>query len=330
MPSLWPGRRETARLLHLVSWAVLLLACPLAFPAPLRAAADRVFSIPLDDLKVWSQKVVVPFEVKITGHSAVHAPDQDCEMHFGAQSDAYKGDPPGLVLEPMNLCVEPFFGKAVYKKADWTAYGNRLNGKQVHAEGVPRIWPEHLQGQASPSNPHHAVELHPVTLLSEGHTPRDFSPFIFDPDSYEGGVKPDSAIRILTKTTVSVANHDGMAEVTFASGTIGNFSFLHVSIDTQSIEDADGGHRMDGEVESDSGQIIPVRLVSIAGSPLDEAIAALKNKKGKPVGMDLLVLFSLSPEALLKAALSDTAGTGVAVQNPLQLILYGEPSDQNN
>ena len=41
-------------------------------------------------------------------HSNVHPLEDDCEMHFGAHSDAFQGDPDGLVLEPMNVCVQPF------------------------------------------------------------------------------------------------------------------------------------------------------------------------------------------------------------------------------
>jgi hypothetical protein len=85
--------------------------------------------------------------------------------------------------------------------------------------------------------------------------------------------KPETAIRILTRTTVSVANHDGMAEVTFDSGRIGNFTFLHFTIIKASIEALAGGHRMDGEVQGDAGETIPVRLVTVAGSSVDSALS---------------------------------------------------------
>jgi len=286
-------------------------------------AADRVFSIPIDSLKLWSEKIIVPLDVKITGHSGVHALDQDCEMHFGGMSDSFKGDPPGMVLEPMNLCVQPFFGKTQFMKKDWLTYADALVGTTVHAEGVPRIWPEHLVGDESDSNPHHAVEFHPLTTLRKASLKRDFSAFIFDPSEYEGGLKPETAIRILTRTTVSVAKHDGMAEITFDSGRIGNFTFLHFTIIKASIEALEGGHRMDGEVQGDAGDTIPVRLVTVAGSPTDRAVAKLTSRSGQRFGMDALVLLSLSPEALHKAA-QQSSGASIVAQNPFQLIVYGE------
>jgi len=282
-----------------------------------------VFSIPIGDLRLWSEKIVVPMDVEITGRSGVHPKDQDCEMHFGGISDSFKGDPPGMVLEPMNLCVHPFFGKTQFIKKDWLTYADALVGATVHAEGVPRIWPEHLVGDESDSNPHHAVEFHPLTTLRKASLKRDFSTFVFDPSEYEGGLKPETAIRILTRTTVSVANHDGMAEITFDSGRIGNFTFLHFTILRSSIEALEGGHRMNGEVREDTGETIPVRLVTIAGSPVDGAITKLAGRSGQRFGMDALVLLSLSPEALHKAA-QQSSGDSIVVQNPFQLIVYGE------
>jgi hypothetical protein len=279
--------------------------------------------IPIDALKLWAEKIVVSMDVQITGHSGVHGLNQDCEMHFGGQSDSFKGDPPGMVLEPMNLCVEPFFGKTQIVKRDWTTFGDSLVGSKVHAEGVPRIWPEHLVGDESDSNPHHAVELHPLISLKQGSIKRDFSPFVFDPPDYEGGVKSESALRILERTAVSVVNNDGIVEITFDSGQIGNFTLLHVTILKDSIEEPQGGHRMNGEVAGGSDQPIRVRLVTVAGSPVDASIAKLQTRSGNRFGMDALVLMSLSPEALLKAA-QQGQGESIVVQNPIQLIVYGE------
>src|SRR2546422_3921413 len=76
------------------------------------AQGDRVFSVPLDELKTWSEKVIVSLNVEITGNSKVHRVEADCEMHFGAKASGYNGDPPGWVLEPMNLCILAFPGKS--------------------------------------------------------------------------------------------------------------------------------------------------------------------------------------------------------------------------
>src|SRR5205085_5312754 len=49
-----------------------------------QAQVERTFSVPLTDLKTWSENVVVSFKAKVTGHSAVHPVASDCEMHMGA------------------------------------------------------------------------------------------------------------------------------------------------------------------------------------------------------------------------------------------------------
>jgi len=60
---------------------------------------------------------------------------------------------------------------------------------------------------------------------------------------------------------------------------------------------------------------IRVRLVSIEGSEVDSAIDKLKTRTGQLFGMDALVLLSLSPEALHKAA---TASGGRFARYPLE------------
>ena len=305
-----------------VSVTVLVLLSGLFHPSLILVAGDLVFSIPLENLNLWSQKITVSMDVNITGHSKVHSRGADCEMHFGGRSEMYKGDPPGLVLEPMNLCVQPFFGKQKYSKTDWKSFGDALKGKMVHVEGVPRIWPEHLRSKENPSDPHHAFELHPLTMIKEGSVIHDFSSFIFDPSGYKGGVKPKSSSRILNKASVSVVNRGGMVEVTCNSGMTGNFTLLHFTIFKDSIENGNGGHRMDGEVQVANGGTIKVRLLTVAGSPADDAIAKLKTQSEQQFEMDSLVLLSLSPEALFKAAQQST-GDSIPVQNPIQLIVFG-------
>src|SRR2546425_138087 len=141
------------------------------------AQGDRVFSIPLDHLKTWSEKVTVSLNVEITGNSKVHKVEADCEMHFGAKAPVYNGDPPGWVLEPMNLCIIAFPGKSTQSNKDWEDFGKSLKGAKVRAEGVPRIWPEHLVGGGD-SNPSHALELHPLTKLQRGNQVYDFTSYI--------------------------------------------------------------------------------------------------------------------------------------------------------
>lgn len=299
----------------------LALIC-LTLSVPLWASD---FSVPLDDLRQWSQHVIVNYNVNILGHSKVHKVSADCEMHFGARSSAYHGEPDGFVLEPMNLCVEPFGNKPAQADKDWIAYGESLKGSIVRAEGVPRIWPEHLVGGGD-SNPDHAVELHPITKLQRGNEVMRFEKFIYAPDGFSGGLSEDTANKILTDLEVSVRNDHGSVEINFQAGRIGNFSTLTVSISPETIVEVEGSYRMDGEVVVSSAHHVPVHLVTVAGTDINTTIGKLRGKKNKKVSLDCLVLFSLDPAALYKAA-QQSNGVDVSVPNPIQLILFGEPSD---
>src|SRR5260370_33636990 len=100
--------------------AVLPSAASKAPSAPTHAAAAaKQFSIPVSNLRDWSGTVIVSINgVKIEGHSPVHPVDSDCEMHLGAHTPNFNGSPNGLVLEPMNACVQPFPDKQAQSNAD--------------------------------------------------------------------------------------------------------------------------------------------------------------------------------------------------------------------
>ena len=295
--------------------------------AAVRKVKPKEFSVPITNLRAWAAAVVVTLDgVQIGGHSGVHNIDNDCEMHLGAHAPgAFAGDPDGLVLEPMNACVQPFPGKTEQKNSDWTQFGDQITDTSVTAAGVPRIWPEHLAGGA-PSNPDHAVELHPLTVITAGGKTFDFSKNIFAGD-YHGGVGEATALSIVKNTSVTVSLNGANADISFTSGTIGNFTVLDVSIDATTISgDGAGSFRMDGEVAVDDSTTVPVSLVTVKGSPINDQMPKIK-ARGKPVNMEALILFSLSPKALLDAANKST-GDPVEVERPLQLIVYGTPDTQ--
>lgn len=285
----------------------------------------KEFSIPLSNLRNWANSVVVTMtDVRIEGNSNVHTQEADCELHFGAHSSNYQGDPDGLVLEPMNACIQPFPGKTEQKNADWTAFAKKIKDTTVTVTGVPRIWPEHLSGGTSPSNPDHAVEFHPLTSVVTSSESFDFAPNVFAGE-YEGGVGEDTALKIAQNTFVTVTRVGDSAEISFRSGQIGNFTVLDLLIDRDSItSDGAGSFRMDGEVISDDATVAFVHIVTAQGSPINAAIEKAKGKRRKSITMQALVLFSLSPKALLDAA-NKSNGTPVDVEKPLQLVLYGPP-----
>jgi hypothetical protein len=296
--------------------------------APRGRAAPKEFGIPLGNLRDWAGSVVVTVDdVTVEGSSNVHKAEADCEIHLGAHTPDFRGDPDGLVLEPMNACVEPFPGKSEQKNSDWINFAKSLKGTTVTVAGVPRIWPEHLSGGGA-SNPDHAVELHPLTAVVSAGKTFDFAPNVFAGE-YRGGVGEETADSIVRRTTVSVTRNGDDVEVSFSGGRIGNFTVLDIVIYRDSIAgDGAGSFRMDGEVVVDEETAVPVRIVTVKGSDVNAEMERIKSRRRARVSMpEALVLLSLSPRALLDAA-QRSNGEPVAVERPLQLILYGTPDSE--
>lgn len=332
-----PARRSSlAAVASLLPLAVSMIpsSAPTSKPSPHHAVAVPLeFTIPMGNLRDWAKTVVTTLDgVKVEGHSAVHPLGQDCEMHLGAHTPAFRGNPDGLVLEPMNACVEALPGKppGQQNNADWTAFGDQLvkesGAAPLTVSGVPRIWPEHLDGGTA-SNPDHAVELHPLTSVITQGQPVNFAVDVFAGD-YHGGVGKETALNIVQKTDVTVARNGDTADVGFsfnAPGHIGNFTVLDIIIDRDSIaNDGAGSFRMDGDVVVDGSTSVPVRIVTVKDSPINADMPKIKSGPQASVSMEALVLFSLSPEALLAAA-NKSGGDAVVVDRPIQLILYGSP-----
>jgi hypothetical protein len=322
--------RNTAPGIALVLASMLPLALT-SSPAgkPARKSTPKEFSIPISNLQDWSNRVVITMAgVQIKGNSDVHQPAKDCEIHFGAQSDGFQGQPEGLVLEPMNACVAPFPGKTEHNNSDWTAFADRIRNTTVTVSGVPRIWPEHLKGGNETSNPNHAVEIHPLTEVVTPAEKVDFAPTVFFSGDFTGIGTP-TAESIVQNTSVTVTRVDDEAAISFSAGTIGNFHVFDVVIDRASItNDGAGSFRMNGEVVLDDSTTLPVRMVTAKGSPINNEIAKIKKQPDKKVNIEgLLVLFSLSPKALLDAA-NKSQGDPVEVETPIQLIVYGTANSE--
>jgi hypothetical protein len=285
----------------------------------------KEFTLSVSDLQKWASSVLVTLDdVKIDGNSGVHLEDADCEIHFGAHSSNFNGDPKGLVLEPMNACSLPFPGQSEQKNSDYLDFAKRLKGTNIKATGVPRIWPEHLHGGGA-SNPDHAVELHPLTLVEESNgTKTDFSSNL-SAGEFRGGVTSPTAQAIVKQTRVTVTRNGNNALIDFFGGRIGNFTVLEVNVDPKSIApDNVGSFRMNGQVVLEDGTIIPVSMVTVNASPFNDAIAKLRGRKNMVNLGEVLVLFSLSPQFLLEAA-NKSNGQAVAIEHPIQLVLYGPP-----
>jgi len=105
--------------------------------------------------------------VTVLGPGPVHGPEDDCELHIGAELENQTiSDFANLVLEPPNVCKD---GRKP-SKAAWRAFYNTAANLDCVAGGFIRVWPEHLSGGSPPSNPDHFMELHPMRSLVCGST----------------------------------------------------------------------------------------------------------------------------------------------------------------
>jgi hypothetical protein len=292
-----------------------VLACAL----PVSGFADRSFSIPLDQLQTLVGRPVIKMQMTITGHSRVHTLANDCEMHFGVRISGYTGTPPGGVIEPMNLCLQK-------DKSKWISFADSILGVTVTAEGVPRLWPEHLHG-GGPSNPDHALELHPLTRLKVASALFDFTKFVYAPDGFEG-LSEASAERILSGSVKVSSN--GESVTIRQKGRVGNFAKVDVDIYPRSITRVAEGHVMTGMVNLPNSAR-RVTLLTIAGTTIDRTMQGLEHSDRIDT-LELLVLFSLSPRALYDAAKRSSSANGreVSVTDPFQLIVYGEPDSEES
>ncbi|MBI1755616.1 MAG: hypothetical protein HYR64_00735 [Fimbriimonas ginsengisoli] len=296
-----------------------------------------MFKIPLSNLQTWSASVISSMsDVRLAGRSKVHLVDADCEMHLGGRSPNYTGFPDGLVLEPMNCCSMAFPGSKVRPTAKdaqqddkvWLKFGNDMifdppKHGSVTAIGVPRIWPEHLDDGKEPSNPNHAIEFHPLTGLRDGGDEYDFSALVSAGD-FKGHVGTATGPSILRKTRVKVKNDAGTVTVSFFGGQIENFTTLDLEVDPSSVVgDGRGSFRASGNALLDDGTAVAVRMVTAAGSQANDVIGRIRSNPSAS-RISSLILFSLSPQALLDAA-NKSQGNPIDVDRPIQLILYGAP-----
>ena len=191
--------------------------------------------------------------------------------------------------------------------------------------GIPRIWPEHLTGGNEASNPNHAVEIHPLMTIESNNEKFDFSANV-SAGEYRGGVGEPTAESIVQQTAATVAANGDLADINFFGGRIGNFTILELNVEKATIApDGAGSFRMNGQVVLSDGTTVPVRMVTAKGSPINAEMEDLKRRRSAMVSLgQVLVLFSLSPQALLDAV-SQSNGTPVEVMMPLQLILFGAP-----
>jgi hypothetical protein len=164
--------------------AVAAIAFVLFSPLFARAQDGFDFWISESLLKeiVEGKSLLVPLEVDLKARSAVHKLGKDCELHVAAVpvpavANKTLTAPKSWVLEPPYLCKNA----SPTGSTDWeTFFDEKLLSHEgpCTVVGFPRILDEHLQGEETLTNPHHAFEVHPALRMKCGDATVEFTKFL--------------------------------------------------------------------------------------------------------------------------------------------------------
>ncbi len=288
-----------------------------------------------DMLETMAKSAVVSLEGLAGAASDVHVlltskPSNDCEFHFRftPSGQIWRGAPyPHYVAEPPNACLYDENGTynddqgSLAKR--WRTWTEALEGKTVTVEGVPRIWFEHTKGQEHPSNPHHVLELHPVTVIDIlGDQPKSIRAvkWIHDIPSFKG-IKTSTVQSIFENGDVRARRIGGnQIEVSY-EGRLGNFARLDVQFDLTSAKKLNKGYRMRGRVANVSGYA--ASFLAIEGTNIYDELETRLKHQHKTARIKVLGLISIDPVSVLAAA----SQAGSKVTRPYQFVLFGEEGD---
>jgi hypothetical protein len=172
--------------MRFASWFVTVLL--LCWSIPLPAQDDNLFDFALSEAylqKVVQEGILSTFTVHVDARTKkVHTLASDCEIHMAATPADTLATPPGLVVEPPNLCkFRPEGTTATSEKnlreVVWpNLFDDRVIGKNCQVTGFPRIFTEHAQGAGDAANPNHVLEIHPATAISCGGSDLAFTGFL--------------------------------------------------------------------------------------------------------------------------------------------------------
>ncbi len=258
--------------------AVLTLLAVLA-AVPALASEDYDFWISEAALKAIhdNHSTVFGFEATFGGRSKVHKLGSDCEMHVATKPVTRMTAPEKWIIEPPYLCEN------AAPQGKWEDFfdANILNSAEpCLVEGFPRILDEHLHGEESPSNPHHAFELHPLTRITCGATVVDFVPFL----GFSQGmsqIKDASAAKCF-EMKVWVRRNTGQHRYEFQVDrppNCGNFFAYEMSIFSEWIRsvdhlDAAKGHSALARVKpAGSSKNVTLKIYTLPGTAEDQQLA---------------------------------------------------------
>lgn len=290
---------------------------------------------------VDNKSLLFSMDVTLGGRSKVHPLANDCEMHIAAVP-VKEGltAPKSFILEAPNLCKK----KPPKGFTDWGAFVDKLRefDGPCTVTGFPRILDEHLRGEETPSNPHHAFEIHPALSLVCGDTTLDASTFLGHfPGMSE--IQPSSAASCFD-LTVEVRRNKAQHRIELRVDrpkSCGNFFSFEMSIFTEWIRAIGGtgtaGHSALARVKPEgSTGTTSLKIYTMPGTPEDEQLATWMATPDDPHhgaffhGLTTIDYFAIWKVVSDKEthALKDV-NDWTSVPFPLAMVVFGKVTDPN-
>lgn len=321
---------------------MLALVGLLALPLIAQERTSR-FELTQKFVEDWSASPVMNVDVKVLGAATQHPPDQDCEIHVGAEfKDDSFTDFAGVVIEPPNVCKFKAPGGG-----DWKTVINAAAAKKpCGTSGFMRAWPEHLKNGKPPSNPNHFLEIHPALTLDCGKKTFDFAAQLKAfPDL---GYKSPDVVEKMIDMHLWVCRGCGTSEesdmLSFdycfgdpkcTAGQASNFGRMKATILHATIKQVGGAN---GTVAtaiaritpkgSTSGRTRTLKLYAIKGTAFyDDLVGAMD--KSTDSTFEIIGIFTLDPLSIKrtietidgKTKLQDETWT--PVMHPVSLVVFG-------
>jgi hypothetical protein len=335
---MWNSRRVTFGI------ALLIIAS-----SPLSAQShESRFELTEAFLTDWAHHPVRDVEVKLACAGPIHPPQEDCEIHIGAQlSDPSISDFQDVVLEPPSVCEEP--------DTDWGTFINTFKDQDCVGRGFVRVWPEHLSGPSFCSNPNHFMEVHPLQTLKCGNQQvLDFTSKLRVVEDL--GFKPATTVRLMMDLKLWVCeecqgavSEGGLTAVEFdycfgkrfencTRPPASNFARFQVRVIRSTIRPKEGAS-LEG-FATVIARVLPIntngrpsgtrqrllKLYALEGSDFYDKLLAMRGETGAVKTLDIIGIFSVDPFSVLKVIEKPDFphGEWVSVPFPVSLVVFGE------
>lgn len=265
--------------------------------------------------------------VSINARGSVHSLESDCEMHIAGNVEGLKlGSPDSIVAEPPNVCRFPPPEGSVHQ---WPAFlDEHVLNRPCEVTGFFRIFVE-ARGTgpvASPSNPRHVFEFHPVSLIECSGVRVSFEKFL----------KVFPGMRAGTPATTTNCINSRTLEGRFASDTreyqfretgsrCGNFAVIGLrKLVPGSFRSAEGGHIAEAVVTTDGATTVTLKLYTLSQTLADEwLVRTASHPSSNQHSKSLHGLLTYDEQAILKA-MESKPEAWTKINTPLAIVVFDQ------